>query len=362
MLDYSPFAMSFQDGYGKGHGPKHPKPHPTHTPGHGDGWPCHPVPGGGRICHPDFHLHHLVAGKPVHIALWVFFALFAAGVVGTFLVARRVTNKIRVFHYLSALSLTVTTFTYFCLATGLGRSGPGHHVHHGPPPPHTPPHRHDPHPPIGIPETPAPIDVWVREVFWGQDAAHMITLPLFVIQFAILSGMAPLHALTAAIAAAFSGASTIAADHFTSHRRGFHPRKQFIAWTIMGLLFTLGAWFLLFFPGITAARTRRRSTQGLYTLGMLGLVVGWIAYPIVWFLGTGTNIIGVNVQVIVQGAIDVATQLGLVFFILFTHVHDPEDPVWSFPDWIVNARAGTGPDGRGAYSTVGAGDNADNTA
>jgi bacteriorhodopsin len=183
-----------------------------------------------------------------------------------------------------------------------------------------------------------------------------------VVQFAVLSGMAPLHALTAVIAAAFSCASTVAADHFNSHRRGFHPRLPFIGWTIMGVLFTLGAWFMLFFPGITAARTRRRSTQGLYTLGVLGLVIGWIAYPVVWFIGTGTNTINVNAQILAQGIIDVATQLGLVFFILFTHVHDPEDPVWSFPDWFVNARAGTGPDGRGAYSNVPAGDNGDTTA
>lgn len=259
------------------------------------------------------------------------------------------------------MSLTVTTFTYFCLATGLGRAGPGDHVH-AVNPHHSRREHYGHNPPIGIPENPTPYPVWIREIFWLQDAAHTITLPLFIVQFSILSGMAPLHAATAVIATAFSCACTVAADHFDSHRRGFHPRLAFIGWSIMGLLFTLGAWFMLFFPGITAARTRRRSTQGLYTLGVLGLVIGWIAYPIVWFLGTGTNIIGVDAQVIAQGIIDVATQLGVVFFILFTHVHDPEDPVWSFPDWFVNARGGTGPDGRGTYSSVAAGDAGDTTA
>lgn len=51
-----------------------------------------------------------------------------------------------------------------------------------------------------------------------------------------------------------------------------------------------------------------------------------------------------------------ATQIGLSFFILFTHVHDPEDPVWSFPDWMVNTRTGVGADGRGQYAAVAAGD------
>ncbi|BEI86236.1 hypothetical protein CcaverHIS002_0605230 [Cutaneotrichosporon cavernicola] len=318
MLNTSPFIMSYQ--------------YPDHGPGPG---------------HDAYHYHYLEAGKPVHIALWVFFSLFAAGVAGTLLLARRVENKIRVFHYLSALLLTFTAFTYFCLATGLGIQHRHHRHRHD-----QPPHHHDPNPPIGIPEKPAPVEVYFREIFWMQEAAHTVTLPLLIVMFAILSGTAPLHAVTAAISAAFSCASTIAADHFPSRRRSLRPRLAFIGWSVLALLFTLCSWSMLFFPGITAVRTRRRSTQGRYTLGVTGLVIGWIAYPVIWFLGTGTNVLSVNAQIITQGAIDVATQLGLVFFILFTHVHDPEDPVWSFPEWFVNPRACTGPDGRGAYAPV----------
>lgn len=175
---------------------------------------------------------------------------------------------------------------------------------HGHMPHHHHRHHHDGKPPIGIPENPAPIDIYVREIFWAQDAAHIFTLPMYVAQLAILSGMSPIHALTAIFASAFSGFCTVAADHFSSHRRGFHPRLPFIGWTVLGLLWTLGAWCILFFPGITAARTRKRSTQGLYALGILMLVLGWFVYPIIWFLGTGVNILGVNAQVIVQGLID----------------------------------------------------------
>lgn len=196
------------------------------------------------------------------------------------------------------------------LATGLGIAGPGRHHHsygHGPPHPrpHHQVHPYEDKPPIGIPENPKPVDIYLREIFWVQDAAHILTLPLYVIQLAILSGVAPVHAATAVVAAGFSSFCTVVADNFSSHHRGFRPRLPFIGWTVIGLLWTLGAWFVLFFPGITAARTRKRSTQGLYALSTIALCIGWIAYPIVWFLGTGTNIIGVNVQVIIQGVIDV---------------------------------------------------------
>lgn len=321
----SPFAMSYQ----------HPGPGPAYH----------------NLGKPDsddrYHFHYLEAGKSAKIVIWVCFGLFALGVAGSIYIARRVVSRRRVFHYLSALALTVTALSYFCLATGLGIRG--HHRHHR----HAqPPHHHDPNPPIGIPEKDHPTEVWIREVFWMQDASHMITLPMFIVMFAILSGMAPMWGATAAISAFFSCAAVVAADNFPSHRRGFLPRIQFIGWTVIAILFTSFAWSMLFFPGITAARTRCRSTRGLYSLGIVGLIIGWIAYPIVWTLGTGTNILSVNAQTIAQCVIDVGTQLGLIFFILFTHVQDPEDPVWCFPEWFVVHRAIAGLDGRGAYAPI----------
>ncbi|GMK57332.1 hypothetical protein CspeluHIS016_0401660 [Cutaneotrichosporon spelunceum] len=226
----------------------------------------HPGPGPAyhNLGKPDsddrYHFHYLEAGKSAKIVIWVCFGLFALGVAGSIYIARRVVSRRRVFHYLSALALTVTALSYFCLATGL--------------------------------------------------------------------------------------------DNFPSHRRGFLPRIQFIGWTVIAILFTSFAWSMLFFPGITAARTRCRSTRGLYSLGIVGLIIGWIAYPIVWTLGTGTNILSVNAQTIAQCVIDVGTQLGLIFFILFTHVQDPEDPVWCFPEWFVVHRAIAGLDGRGAYAPI----------
>lgn len=248
--------------------------------------------------------------------------------------------------------------TYFALCTGIGIAGPqhshgshGHNGHHG----HNGTHHDNP---VHIPEKPHPENVYVREVLWLRDAAHIITVPLYVAQLAILSGMPPIHAASAIISAAFASICTVAADRFGMFHKTHWPNLAFTGWVVLGLLWTLASWVMLFFPGITAARTRKRSTQGLVALGIVMLIIGWAAYPIIMFLGTGINLIHANTEVIVLGIVDVIIQLGLTYFILFTHKNDPEDPVWSFPDWFVNPRSGVGSDGRGSYAAVAGGDDA----
>lgn len=55
MIDITPFLQTYQYGHHKGGHGKHPNPAPGEPghPGHpGSGWPCHPLPGGGKQCGP----------------------------------------------------------------------------------------------------------------------------------------------------------------------------------------------------------------------------------------------------------------------------------------------------------------------
>jgi len=47
-----------------------------------------------------------------------------------------------------------------------------------------------------------------------------------------------------------------------------------------------------------------------------------------------------------------AAQLGFTYFLLLTHVHDDQDPNFTFPAWISEPRGGH--DGRGTYAAVAA--------
>lgn len=80
----------------------------------------------------------------------------------------------------------------------------------------------------------------------------------------------------------------------------------------------------------------------------------WVVYAILFTLGEGFNILSVTAEVIALGIVDVAAQLGFVAVLFLLHVHDDEDPTWTFPAWFVENRGGEGGDGRGTYAAVAA--------
>jgi bacteriorhodopsin len=48
------------------------------------------------------------------------FAIFTVGLIGVLVIAQRVEKRARLFHWLSALVLTIAMVSYLAMATGLG--------------------------------------------------------------------------------------------------------------------------------------------------------------------------------------------------------------------------------------------------
>lgn len=68
-------------------------------------------------------------------------------------------------------------------------------------------------------------------------------------------------------------------------------------WFIFGCAFMVAVFAALFVDGSKAVERRDSSLLGFYNTTVLGLVVLWTAYPIVWALGEGLNYISSDVEV-----------------------------------------------------------------
>ena len=97
-------------GTGHPHVPSHPAP----TPPPGGHLPP-PVPS-----FPSARITLLHATNTGRITLWIVFALFAAGLLGVFVLSLRVERRAKVFHWLSAGVLAVAATSYMAMATGFG--------------------------------------------------------------------------------------------------------------------------------------------------------------------------------------------------------------------------------------------------
>ncbi|WOO77105.1 Opsin-1 [Vanrija pseudolonga] len=276
------------------------------------------------------------------IALWVFFGVFAGGLVGVAVLASRVERRFRIFHTLSSLALAAVTIAYFALATGLGSTHGRYHGnsfstsafgkgggHHG----------GEPHRPGGPPA----VDYIIRQVFWGSQTVRLFSTPLLVIELALLSGLAPLAALAAITYDVLVESSALITATFPGHWRG-RVRGPWAGWFAFTSVWTVALFVTLFIPGVNATRHRPAAVKGQYYLLTVLLFVATIAAGIVFTLGNGLNVISVDAEVISTGVIDVITYLGFTYFLLLVHVHG-EDDTWEFPAWFVEHRVGIRLDG-----------------
>ncbi|KAL1413489.1 hypothetical protein Q8F55_001263 [Vanrija albida] len=296
-------------------------------------------PGGGRPAPtatypaPTTIPTHFVFDHATHkaeIALWVYFGVFAGGLVGVAVLASRVERRFRIFHTLSSLALAAVTVTYFALATGLGST----------------PHRHGPHAVAaafkphhpGDPHGPPAIDFIIRQVFWGAESVRLVSTPLLVTQLALLSGIAPLAALAAITYDVLAASAALITSTFPGHFKG-RVRGPWAGWFAFTNIWVVALFVTLFIPGVNATRNRTRSVKGQYYLLTVLLFVGYIVQGVIFTLGNGLNILSVDAEIIAAGLVDVTTYLGFTYFLLLVHVHG-EDDSWEFPAWFVEHRVG----------------------
>jgi len=302
----------------------------TGTPHHGHhghhGGPEHhlPLPHGPWPQPEARFLHSTHAG---HTALWVVFTLFTLGVIGVFVLSARVQRKARVFHWLSAMVLTIAMVSYFAMATGLGISWIPTKVSGS---------------------NPENLHLF-RQVYVARYVDWLFTTPLLLVSLGVLAGLSPASTLLAI----FADILMVVTGLFAGIKGSAYNQGEKYKWgwyTISCIAF-LAIWYILIVGGRAATKNRGGKTRGLFWLLNSMTLVLWTAYPIVWALSEGTNIIPVNTEIIAYGVLDVAAKLGFTFILLFLHNHG-EDDGYLFPEWFITPRGGLGGDGRGGYGAV----------
>ncbi|ORY32162.1 hypothetical protein BCR39DRAFT_524418 [Naematelia encephala] len=277
---------------------------------------------------PSPHVRFLHATGTGHVALWVIFALFTAGLLGVWILALRVEKRARIFHWLSAAILTIAMVSYLAMATGLGVT-------------YIPIHNHG---------SKASIVHLLRQVYYARYIDWLFTTPLLLISLAFLAGLSPAATLLTVLADIFMIVTGLFAGlHPARWAGGERARWLWFAISCVGFVVV---WVTLLNGGIQAAKLRQRKTRGLFYL-MSGMTfILWAAYPIVFGLTEGANKVSVNTEIIAYGVLDVAAKLGFTYLLLLIHTHG-EDDTWILPEWFVEPRQGLGGlDGRTGYGAI----------
>lgn len=303
-------------------------------------------PGGTNTHHPGpHHSHHLPlptapfpsatprflhATRVGHVSVWVFTALFIAGLVVALVLTSRTQKKNRLFHGISAVILTVSALTYMSLATHIGSTfvpiygPPGHHE---------------------------PLVHFFRQVFSIRYIDAAITGPLTILALSRLAGVSPATALSAALAQLVVVYSAWAASVGGGWPWGKHGKGAGTkwAWFAVADLAFLAVWTVLLAKGRKASVHRARPTQGLFYL--LSSMI--ILYVINTFLAIATNqpFTGFTSAKASSGSSLTALTSSVLTLLLLLHKSDEEGP-WTLPAWWAEDPEGAGPDGRGIYGAV----------
>ncbi|CAD6590220.1 MAG: ion channel activity [Tremellales sp. Tagirdzhanova-0007] len=253
--------------------------------------------------------------------LWVVFVIFTLGLLGVGIMALRVEKRARIFHWCSAGVLTIAMVSYLVMSTGLGISYVSIHDH----------------------TVEAATNHLFREVYYARYIDWLFTTPLLLLSLAFLAGLSPADTVLVISADVFMIVTGLMST-LVPARSTDGERSRWL-WYGISCAFFLGIWFILLTGGRQAAALRPKKTRGLFNLlGGMTLLL-WTAYPIVFGLTEGANILSVDVEIVAYAVLDVAAKVGFTFLLLIIHSHGDED-TWTLPDWFVEPRHGQGEGGR----------------
>lgn len=263
-----------------------------------------------------------------HTALWVVFVLFTLGLIGVFILSQRVEKRARLFHWLSALVLTIAMVSYFAMAAGLGVTY------------------------VSIPyHDPKASDFhFFRETYYARSIDWLLTTPLLLVSLGFLSGLAPYETVLLILADVFMIVTGLLSS-FVSSRWASGERARWGFYAVSCVAFLYIFWILIF-DGLKASQKRGRKARGLFSLLAGMTLILWTAYPIVYALAEGANRISVDAEIIAYAVLDVSAKIGFTYLLLFLHGHGDDDN-YILPDWFVEHRHGLGQDGRGNYGAIG---------
>ncbi|KAK9803063.1 hypothetical protein WJX73_005282 [Symbiochloris irregularis] len=151
--------------------------------------------------------------------------------------------------------------------------------------------------------------VVTRPIFYARYIDWSITTPLLLLDVLLMAKL-PLSSTAWAIYADL-------AMVITGLIGGLVGDSWRWGWFALGCFFMIAIFVSLFVDGAKAVAKRDNSLSSFYNSTVLGLVILWTAYPIVWAFGEGTNQISSDVEVYLYAILDVLAKVGWGGFILY---------------------------------------------
>jgi bacteriorhodopsin len=217
----------------------------------------------------------------------VVFVIMLLSTIAFTIMAWRVPVQKRVFHVITALITTFATISYFAMATGDGNS-----------------YKH-----ILKRDT---VEHIFRQIFWARYIDWALTTPLLLLDLAFLAGMDGASILVAVVA----DLSMVLLGLFAAYGHGHGQKWGYYAMACISYLVIV---YQLVISGRRAVRSKDSSTAKLFaSIGGFTLIL-WTLYPIVWALGDGARIWGVDTEIIAYAVLDVLAKPVFGFWLLFAH-------------------------------------------
>eukprot|EP00127_Corallochytrium_limacisporum_P001708 Clim_evm45s77 gene=Clim_evmTU45s77 len=219
------------------------------------------------------HDHHEAASQTGTLFLWVGFACMAVSTFSFYLIGKRVEVELRRFHNLTFMITGFASVAYLAMAFDIGGTMVGERKF-----------------------------LYARYIDWS------ITTPLLLADLCLLAGVhwnETIFLIGADVLMIVSGVVGALIDG-----------NQKWAFFIYSCVF-FGLIVVSLFGGMTAKAERfGAEVRDKFSQLSLLTVALWTAYPIVWVLAEGTQIISVDIEIILYAVLDVIAKCGFGFLLL----------------------------------------------
>ncbi len=153
------------------------------------------------------------------------------------------------------------------------------------------------------------IEVNGHEVFWARYLDWAITTPLILFSLARLGG----------VRGPIIGGLLITNELMviTGLFAALSPTSSEYMWYIVSCAFELAVFAILYGPVSSAARRQHSSVSGRYGQAMYFFTAYYVAYPIVWILGSkAIGLYGVSVETLLIALLDITAKVIYAYVLL----------------------------------------------
>ena len=153
------------------------------------------------------------------------------------------------------------------------------------------------------------IEIYDHTVFWARYVDWAITTPLILFSLARLGGVrGPIVA-----GLLITNELMIATGFFAALSS---PSVEYV-WYVIGCAFELAVFATLFGPVASASQRQHNSVMGRYNQALYFFTAYYVAYPIVWILGTkGLGLYGTSLETLFTSLLDITAKVIYAYVLL----------------------------------------------